>query len=148
MSFGGLISGGSGNSGGGGARVVADIAPHTPYMSSGAIAQPHFLTSPVPNSMRSSSALSLSIKNMDGHSELGLIAENFDPGIIGRMRDDEYESRSGSDNLKAHQVMIKRPGTSDAPGKRSIIGIPQAKFKNLKISSKNVLILMKSRGLS
>lgn len=61
MSFGGLISGGSGNSGGGGARVVADIAPHTPYMSSGAIAQPHFLTSPVPNSMRSSSALSLSI---------------------------------------------------------------------------------------
>lgn len=52
MSFGGLIS--SGNSGGvGGSRAVAEIAPH----SSGAIAHPHF----IPNSMQSSSALSLSI---------------------------------------------------------------------------------------
>ncbi|KAI5347013.1 PREDICTED: homeobox-leucine zipper [Prunus dulcis] len=118
MSFGGLISGGSGNSGGGRARVVADIAPHTPYMPSGAIAQPHFLTSPVPNSMRSSSSLSLSIKNMDGHSELGLIAENFDPGIIGRMRDDEYESRSGSDNFEGASGDDQDAGDEQRPRKK------------------------------
>lgn len=33
---------------------------------------------------------------MDGHSELGLIGENFDPGLVGRMKEDGYES--GSDN--------------------------------------------------
>ncbi|PRQ60048.1 putative transcription factor & lipid binding Homobox-WOX family [Rosa chinensis] len=92
MNFGGLIS----NSGGvGGSRVVAEIDPHS---SGGAIAQPHF----IPNSMQTSSALSLSIvqKNMDGHNELDLIAESFDPGIIGRLREEEFDqSRSGSDHF-------------------------------------------------
>ncbi|KAE8663269.1 Homeobox-leucine zipper protein HDG1 [Hibiscus syriacus] len=38
---------------------------------------------------------------MDGHGEIGLIGENFDPGFIGRMREDGYdESRSGSDNFE------------------------------------------------
>lgn len=36
---------------------------------------------------------------MEGHGEMGLIGENFDSGLMGRMRDDEYESRSGSDNF-------------------------------------------------
>ncbi|KAM1613397.1 hypothetical protein EV1_001843 [Malus domestica] len=103
MSLGGLISSsGGGNSGGGRARVVVEIAPHAPsLMPSGTIAHPRFHpSSPIPNSMQiSSSALSLSIQKMDGHSELGF-AENFDPGIIGRLRDDEYESRSGSDNFE------------------------------------------------
>ncbi|XP_020221720.1 homeobox-leucine zipper protein ROC5 [Cajanus cajan] len=37
---------------------------------------------------------------MEGHSEMGLIGESFDTSnLLGRMRDDEYESRSGSDNF-------------------------------------------------
>lgn len=30
---------------------------------------------------------------------MGLIGENFDSGLLGRMREDEYESRSGSENF-------------------------------------------------
>ncbi|XVE58587.1 hypothetical protein DITRI_Ditri04bG0181600 [Diplodiscus trichospermus] len=37
---------------------------------------------------------------MDGHGEMGLIAENFDPSFVGRMKEDGYESRSGSDNFE------------------------------------------------
>ncbi|XP_019452814.1 PREDICTED: homeobox-leucine zipper protein ANTHOCYANINLESS 2-like isoform X1 [Lupinus angustifolius] len=38
-------------------------------------------------------------RKMEGHTDMGLICENFDTGLTGRMRDDEYESRSGSDNF-------------------------------------------------
>ncbi|XVE64183.1 hypothetical protein DITRI_Ditri07aG0081300 [Diplodiscus trichospermus] len=37
---------------------------------------------------------------MDGHVEMGLIGENFDPCFVGRMKEDGYESRSGSDNFE------------------------------------------------
>ncbi|MCI30891.1 homeobox-leucine zipper protein ANTHOCYANINLESS 2-like, partial [Trifolium medium] len=33
--------------------------------------------------------------------EMGLIGENFDSGLMGRMRDDDFESRSGSENFDA-----------------------------------------------
>ncbi|KAK4280384.1 hypothetical protein QN277_012014 [Acacia crassicarpa] len=36
---------------------------------------------------------------MEGHGDMGLIGE-FDHSLMGRMRDDEYESRSGSDNFE------------------------------------------------
>ncbi|XP_027359024.1 homeobox-leucine zipper protein ANTHOCYANINLESS 2-like [Abrus precatorius] len=36
---------------------------------------------------------------MEGNSEMGLLGESFDTNFVGRMRDDEYESRSGSDNF-------------------------------------------------
>ena len=64
MGFGGLISGGSG--GGGVARVVADIAPHSSNKTSGAFAQLlSLLSTPpiglIPSSwMRSSSTLTFS----------------------------------------------------------------------------------------
>ncbi|XP_010537198.1 PREDICTED: homeobox-leucine zipper protein HDG7-like isoform X2 [Tarenaya hassleriana] len=38
---------------------------------------------------------------MNGHGDIGLGGESFDPGFLGRLRDDEYESRSGSDNFDA-----------------------------------------------
>ena len=39
-------------------------------------------------------------RRMEGHSEMGLMGESFDTSnLLGRMRDDEYESRSGSDNF-------------------------------------------------
>ncbi|KAA8533755.1 hypothetical protein F0562_031272 [Nyssa sinensis] len=51
--------------------------------------------------MFDSPALSLALKpKMEGHSEMGLIGENYDPGLMGRVREGEYESRSGSDNLE------------------------------------------------
>ena len=37
---------------------------------------------------------------MDGPGDMNLIGENFDAGLIGKMREDEYESRSGSDNME------------------------------------------------
>jgi len=37
---------------------------------------------------------------MEGHSEIRLLGENFDAGLMGRMKDDEYESRFGSDNFE------------------------------------------------
>lgn len=38
---------------------------------------------------------------MEGQSEIGLTGESLDTNnMIGRMREDEYESRSGSDNFE------------------------------------------------
>nr|POE69422.1 homeobox-leucine zipper protein anthocyaninless 2 [Quercus suber] len=101
MGFKGLISGGSG--GGGAARVVADIAPHSSNMTSGAFAPLPFLsTQPIPSSMHSSSTLTLSTsRKMEGQGgEMALMGENYDPGMVGRLREDGYESRSGSDNVE------------------------------------------------
>ncbi|XP_061369544.1 homeobox-leucine zipper protein ANTHOCYANINLESS 2 [Gastrolobium bilobum] len=51
--------------------------------------------------MQSSSSFSFSTqRKMEGHSEMGLIGENLDTSLTGRMRDDENESRSGSDNFE------------------------------------------------
>ncbi|XP_058773445.1 homeobox-leucine zipper protein ROC6-like [Vicia villosa] len=36
---------------------------------------------------------------MDRNGQMGLIGENFESGLLGRMREDEYESRSGSENF-------------------------------------------------
>ncbi|CAL5185284.1 unnamed protein product [Lathyrus oleraceus] len=36
---------------------------------------------------------------MERNGQMGLIGESFEAGLIGRMREDEYESRSGSDNF-------------------------------------------------
>ena len=38
---------------------------------------------------------------MDSHGDVGLLGEHFDPNIVvGRMKEDGYESRSGSDNVE------------------------------------------------
>ncbi|XP_004309219.1 PREDICTED: homeobox-leucine zipper protein ANTHOCYANINLESS 2-like [Fragaria vesca subsp. vesca] len=66
--------------------------------------------------MQSSSALSLSIvqQNMDGHGDLDLIAESFDPGIIGRLREDEFEqSRSGSEHFDGASGDDQDPADED-----------------------------------
>lgn len=43
--------------------------------------------------------LFLQNKKMEGNVGMGLIGENFDSGLLGRLRDDDYESRSGSENF-------------------------------------------------
>ena len=58
-------------------------------------------------------------KRMDGHGEMGLIRENFDPGLVGRMKEDGYESRSGSDNFE---------GASDDDQDAADDGPPKKKY--------------------
>ncbi|GMJ06542.1 ANTHOCYANINLESS 2, ARABIDOPSIS THALIANA HOMEODOMAIN PROTEIN [Hibiscus trionum] len=82
-----------------GARIlVADIVPYSNMLSGGddAIVEPPppLLTKHIPIPMQSSPSLSLPYRTMD---QLG---GNFDPGLVGRMGEDENESRSGSDNIE------------------------------------------------
>ncbi|KAF8413120.1 hypothetical protein HHK36_001096 [Tetracentron sinense] len=96
MSFGGFLDS---SSGGGSARVVADI----PYsnMPTGAIAQPRLLAPSLAKSMFSSPGLSLALQtSMEGQGEASRMGENFEARVRGRSREDEYESRSGSDNME------------------------------------------------
>ncbi|KAI4351788.1 hypothetical protein L6164_006105 [Bauhinia variegata] len=90
------------NSSGGGARVVANISPYNHFMPSGSSVVEPLLHSPsISSSMHNSSAFSFSTqRKMEGPGEMALIGENFDPSLGGRMRDEGYESRSGSDNFE------------------------------------------------
>lgn len=99
MSFGGFIgssSGGKGSDGGssGVSRLVADSSYEA--MPTATIAQSQLITSSLPHSMFNSSPLSLALKpKMEGAGDV-----NFDAVAMGRTsRDDDYESRSGSENL-------------------------------------------------
>lgn len=51
---------------------------------------------------------------MEGLGEMGLIGGNFDTGTMVRAREDEYESKSGSDNLEAASG-----DDQETPGNRS-----------------------------
>ncbi|KAK8974290.1 hypothetical protein V6N11_034656 [Hibiscus sabdariffa] len=86
-----------------GARIVADIPYSNNGMSAGAFAQPPCFVSPsLPKNMFNSPGLSLalqqpSIDNIQGdETRLG---ENFEVSIGRRSREEEHESRSGSDNM-------------------------------------------------
>ncbi|XP_022968413.1 homeobox-leucine zipper protein ANTHOCYANINLESS 2-like isoform X1 [Cucurbita maxima] len=68
-------------------------------MPNGAIADPSFLAFPIPCSLPNSSEFSNSIGKMDGYREACLLGDSFDPNGVVRMREDEYDSRSGSDNI-------------------------------------------------
>ncbi|KAJ8900309.1 hypothetical protein K2173_024949 [Erythroxylum novogranatense] len=99
MSFGGFLD--SGSPGGGGARILADI-PYSNNMTTGATAQPRLITpSTLTKSMFNSPGLSLALQqpSVDGQSEVARVAENFEPSLGRRSREEEHESRSGSDNL-------------------------------------------------
>lgn len=80
------------------ARVVADI----PYnnMTAGAISQPHMVSSTLTKTMFNTPGLSLALQtNMDGRGEMGRVGSDFEASA-GRNKEDEYESRSGSDNME------------------------------------------------
>ncbi|GMH17247.1 hypothetical protein Nepgr_019088 [Nepenthes gracilis] len=107
MSFGGFLGnspgngGGCGNGVGGGDRLVADI----PYindsnMPPGAIPEPRLLPSSFNKSIFSSPGLSLALQTgMEGEAELTRVSENFEANGGRKSREDEHESRSGSDNM-------------------------------------------------
>ncbi|KAF7813258.1 homeobox-leucine zipper protein ANTHOCYANINLESS 2-like isoform X1 [Senna tora] len=57
---------------------------------------------------------------MEGHVDMGVLGENFDAGLIGRIRDDGYESRSGSDNFEGVSLSGEddQDGGDDTPQRR------------------------------
>lgn len=113
MNFGAFLDNNSaGGGGGGGAKIVADI----PYndtnnncnnitatnMPTTAIAHPRLISQPLSKSMFSSPGLSLALQtSMEGQGEVGRMPENYESNTNTgrRSRDEEHESRSGSDNM-------------------------------------------------
>ncbi|KAI3449166.1 hypothetical protein Pfo_005831 [Paulownia fortunei] len=122
MNFGDFLDNNS--CGGGGARIVADL-PYsnssnnntittTPSsnininssnnMPTGAIAHPRLVSQSLATKpMFNSPGLSLALKTgMEGQGELARIGENYESSNVGgrRSRDEEHESRTGSDNME------------------------------------------------
>lgn len=113
MNFGGFLDNNS--VGGGGAKIVADIpysdstnhnnnvnSSNTNMPASAAIAQPRLATQSLSKSMFSSPGLSLALQTSLEGQDVGRMPENYESNmIIGRRsRDEEHESRSGSDNME------------------------------------------------
>ncbi|XP_027349905.1 homeobox-leucine zipper protein ANTHOCYANINLESS 2 isoform X2 [Abrus precatorius] len=108
MSFGGFLEK---KQGGGGARIVADIAYNNgsnhnnsisnDRMPSSAISQPRLATPTLAKSMFNSPGLSLALQSdIDGQEDVNrLMAESFEGNGLRRNREEEHESRSGSDNM-------------------------------------------------
>ncbi|KAL5565537.1 hypothetical protein UlMin_028701 [Ulmus minor] len=98
MSFGGFLDN---STGGSGARIVADIPfNNNNNMPSTAIAQPRLVTQSLTKSMFNSPGLSLALQtNIDGQVDVTRMAENFEHSGGRRSREEERESRSGSDNM-------------------------------------------------
>ncbi|KAH1241005.1 Homeobox-leucine zipper protein ANTHOCYANINLESS 2 [Glycine max] len=112
MSFGGLLDNKSGS--GGARNNVSDIpynnnnvtnttTTNNDRMPFGAISQPRLVTTTptLAKSMFNSSGLSLALQtNIDGQEDVNRMAENTsEPNGLRRSREDEHESRSGSDNM-------------------------------------------------
>lgn len=99
------------NLGGGGARIVADIpfnnnsssSNNKNNMPTGAISQPRLLPQSLAKTMFNSPGLSLALQTgMEGQSEVTRMAENYEGNnsVGRRSREEEPDSRSGSDNLE------------------------------------------------
>ncbi|GAB2290968.1 Homeobox-leucine zipper protein ANTHOCYANINLESS 2 [Dionaea muscipula] len=111
MSFGGFLDngpgGGSENVGGGGGNVVvgARLVAEFPYISNttmppGTIPQPRLAPASYNKSIFTSPGLSLALQtSMEGQGDVTRITENFEPNGVKRSREEEHESRSGSDNM-------------------------------------------------
>ncbi|KAL0548638.1 hypothetical protein IC582_013093 [Cucumis melo] len=87
-------------------------------MPGGAITDPSFLPYPIPSSMPSSSEFSSSLRKMDGYGEVCLLGDGFDPIGIVRIREDEYDSRSGSDNIDGAVSGDDHDANDEQPPKR------------------------------
>lgn len=106
MSFGGFLDNKSGS---GGARNVSDISYNNNdnIMPFGAISQPRLVTTTpttLAKSMFNSPGLSLALQtNIDGQEDVNGMGENnnnnLEPNGLRRSREEEHESRSGSENM-------------------------------------------------
>lgn len=116
MNIGGFLDN---NSGGGGARIVADIPFNNANSSSnsnsnnknnnnssmptGAISQPRLVPQSLAKTMFNSAGLSLALQTgMEGQGEVTRMGENYEGNnsVGRRSREEEPDSRSGSDNLE------------------------------------------------
>ncbi|GAU15450.1 hypothetical protein TSUD_44870 [Trifolium subterraneum] len=73
---------------------------------------------PFSSSMQNSSTFFSTQRKMEGQSEIGLTSESLDTSMIGRMREDEYESRSGSDNFDLEGISGDDQDGDDGQRKR------------------------------
>jgi homeobox-leucine zipper protein len=55
---------------------------------------------------------------MDGRGDMGLFGEHFDPCLVGRIKEDGYESRSGSDNIEGASGEDQDVGDDQRPRKK------------------------------
>lgn len=115
MNIGGFLDN---NSGGGGARIVADIPfnnnansssnsnnknNNNSSMPTGAISQPRLVPQSLAKTMFNSAGLSLALQTgMEGQGEVTRMGENYEGNnsVGRRSREEEPDSRSGSDNLE------------------------------------------------
>lgn len=112
MNIGGFLDN---NSGGGGARIVADIPfnnnansssnsnNNNNSMPTGAISQPRLVPQSLAKTMFNSPGLSLALQTgMEGQGEVTRMGENYEGNnsVGRRSREEEPDSRSGSDNLE------------------------------------------------
>ncbi|XP_044503747.1 homeobox-leucine zipper protein ANTHOCYANINLESS 2-like isoform X3 [Mangifera indica] len=90
MSFGGFLDNSSGGN-----------IPYSNNMPTSALAQPRLVNSPITkSSMFNSPGLSLALQpNIDNQGDSGRMGDHFEIGVGRRSREDERESRSGSDNI-------------------------------------------------
>ncbi|KAL7214336.1 hypothetical protein ACSBR1_026699 [Camellia fascicularis] len=114
MSFGGFIGNrghGSGCGGGDG---------DSPYntMSTPTIGQPPPVNPPIAQPIFNSPAASVACKSrMEGLDKMALMGGNFDPSLMGRIKEDGNESRSGSDNFEGGSG-DDQDATGDKPQKK------------------------------
>ncbi|XP_059651469.1 homeobox-leucine zipper protein ANTHOCYANINLESS 2-like isoform X2 [Cornus florida] len=118
MNFGGFLDHTGG--GGGGARIVADVPyNHHHNMPSGAIAQPRLLSPSLAKSMFSSPGLSLGLETrMEGQGDVKRVLENYEPNVGRRSREDEPESRSGSDHMDGGASGDDQDAADDKPARK------------------------------
>ncbi|KAK8640429.1 hypothetical protein V6N13_008183 [Hibiscus sabdariffa] len=91
MSLGGFLDSSSGG-GLGGARIVADI----PFSNN----MPQLVSPSLPNNIFNSPALSLGLQpSIDNQGDGIRMGQNFEASVGRRSREEEHESRSGSDNI-------------------------------------------------
>ncbi|KAK8974983.1 hypothetical protein V6N11_014395 [Hibiscus sabdariffa] len=91
MSFGGFLDNSSGG-GLGGARIVADI----PFSND----MPQLVSPSLPKNIFNSPALSLGLQpSIDNQGDGVRMGQNFEASVGRRSREEEHESRSGSDNI-------------------------------------------------
>ncbi|GMJ01554.1 ANTHOCYANINLESS 2, ARABIDOPSIS THALIANA HOMEODOMAIN PROTEIN [Hibiscus trionum] len=91
MSFGGFLDNSSGG-GLGGARIVTDI----PFSTN----MPQLVSPSLPKNIFNSPGLSLALQpSIDNQGDGVRMGENFEASVGRRSREEEHESRSGSDNI-------------------------------------------------
>ncbi|KAL8126110.1 hypothetical protein AgCh_013410 [Apium graveolens] len=97
MSLGGFFG-----SGGGDAGLLFDSLYTTNYMTIASIPQHHLLSPPILQPVFNSSALSFALKlKMEGLDEMALVAGNSETGAMVIAREEDFESKSGSEPMEA-----------------------------------------------